>query len=172
VSAIFSPCGTWRYRLERDIAEVGKIALACLTNPSKAGAENNDQTVGKLIGFGRRNGIRRWLLGNPFAFVSTDVKGLAAAADPIGPDNDAHLRAMMREADIHVVGWGALAKLPPVLRGRWKDIVRMADEEGVTLHCIGTNADGHPRHPLMTGYNVPITPWESPWFANRKSRAP
>lgn len=59
MSAIFSPCGTWRYRLERDIAEVGKVACAILINPSYAGAENNDQTVGKLIGFGKRNGIRR-----------------------------------------------------------------------------------------------------------------
>lgn len=171
MSAIFSECGFYRYRLERDIAETGKIAFACLVNPSIAGADNNDQTVGKLIGFGQRNGIRRWLLGNPFAFITTDIKGLAKAKDPIGPDNDKHLRAMMREAEIHVVGWGALNKLPETLRGRWKDIVRMADEEGVTLHCIGTNADKHPKHPLMTGYDVPILPWEAPWFANRKRAA-
>lgn len=171
MSAIFSQCGLYRYRLERVIAESGRTAFACLVNPSIAGPEKNDQTVGKLIGFGQRNGIRRWLLGNMFAFVATDINDLPKARDPVGPENDDHLRAMMREADIHIVGWGALAKLPERLRPRWKEIVRMADELGVTLHCIGTNADKHPKHPLMTGYSVPITPWEAPWFPNRKALA-
>lgn len=170
-TAIFSDCGTWRYRLERAIAEEGRIAFACLVNPSIAGAEVNDQTVGKLIGFGQRNGIARWLLGNLFAGISTDIKNLPKLSDPIGPENDAHLRAMMREADIHIVGWGALNKLPERLRGRWKDIVRMADELGVTLHCIGTNADKHPKHPLMTAYATPITPWDAPFFVGRRRAA-
>lgn len=168
MTAIFSECRTWRYRLERDCAETGRIGFACLINPSEANEIDNDQTVGKLIGFGQRNGIRRWLLGNLFAGVSKEIKNLPKLRDPIGPENDAHLLAMMREADIHVVGWGTLNKLPEALRQRWKDIVRMADELGVVLHCIGTNADKHPKHPLMTGYAVPITPWEAPWFPNRK----
>jgi len=170
MSAIFSPCGFYRYRLERVIAETGKTAFACLVNPSRAGAEVNDQTVRKLIGFGGRNGIRRWLLGNKFAGIATDIDDLPKLTDPIGPENDIHLRAMMEEADIHVVGWGSLNKLPLSMRQRWKDIVRMADRVGVTLHCMGTNADKHPKHPLMTGYDVPITPWEAPWFPNRRNR--
>lgn len=171
MAAVFSPCKTWRYRLERDVAAVGLVGFACLVNPSIAGEVINDQTVGKLIGFGQRNGIRRWLLGNLFAGISTDIKGLPKLSDPTGPDNDRHLREMMREADIHIVGWGSLNKLPQGLRSRWKDIVRMADEIGITLHCIGTNADGHPKHPLMTGYDVPITVWEVPWFPNRRVAA-
>lgn len=90
------------------------------------------------------------------------------ARDPVGPDNDKHLRDMMREADIHVVGWGTLNKLPESLRKRWMTIVRMADELGVTLHCIGTNGDKHPRHPLMTPYSTPITVWDVPFFIGRK----
>ena len=53
------------------------------------------------------------------------------------------------------------------LRGRWKEIVRIADRVGCKLHCIGLCADGHPKHPLMTGYDTPITEWQVPWFANR-----
>lgn len=176
MTATFSDCGLYRYRWERDIADTGRVAFACLVNPSKAGRivdgeEAKDQTVNKLIGFGQRNNIRRWLLGNLFAYVSTDIKGLPKAADPIGPENDAHIRAMMRQADIHIVGWGALGKLPWALRKRWYSIVRIADEEGVTLHCIGTNADKHPKHPLMTGYDVPITPWDVPYFIGRRGPA-
>lgn len=171
--AIFSPCGFYRYRWECDVSGTGRVAFACLVNPSRAGqivdgAEAKDQTVNKLIGFARRNGIRRWLLGNLFAGIATDIDDLPKLKDPIGPENDTHLRAMMHEADIHIVGWGAQAKLPMAMRQRWKEIVRMADGLGVTLHCIGTNADKHPKHPLMTGYDVPITPWDAPWFPNRK----
>lgn len=73
MSAIFSDCGWYRYRLERDIADTGRVGFACLVNPSYADAERNDPTVNKLIGFGQRNGIRRWLLGNKFSCISTDI---------------------------------------------------------------------------------------------------
>lgn len=176
MSAIFSPCGFYRYRWECDVAETGRVAFACLVNPSRAGQvidakEIKDQTVNKLIGFGQRNGVRRWLLGNLFAGIATDIDDLPKLKDPIGPENDHHLRAMMEEADLHVAGWGTLSKLPLSMRQRWKEVVRMADGIGITFHCIGTNTDKHPKHPLMTGYDVPITPWEVPWFPNRKLEA-
>jgi len=67
-----------------------------------------------------------------------------------------------------VAAWGQLIKLPEVLRGRWKDIVRLADAAGHDLHTIGINADKHPKHPERTSDDVPIAPWQVPWFANRK----
>ena len=70
----------------------------------------------------------------------------------------------MRDADVHVVGWGSLSKLPESLRGRWKEIVRIADRVGIKLHCIGVCSDGHPRHPLMTGYDTPMTEWPVPAY--------
>jgi hypothetical protein len=107
-------------------------------------------------------------VGNKFAWRSTDVNELAHAQNPVGPDNNGHLVAMMADADCIVAGWGNLAKLPEVLRDRWKTIVRLADAAGKPLHAIGTNADKHPKHPQMTGYDVPIAPWDVPWFANRR----
>lgn len=173
MSAVFSDCGLYRYRWECEIAPEGRTAFACLVNPSKAGqivdgTEIKDQTVNKLIGFGQRNGIRRWLLGNLFAGIATDIADLPKLKDPVGPDNDLHLREMMQQADLCIVGWGALNKLPESLRKRWVAIVKLADELGVTLHCIGTNADKHPKHPLMTAYSVPITAWDVPFFIGRK----
>lgn len=169
--AIFSECGTWRYRLERRIADHGVIAAIFGVNPSTAGAVIDDASSRKLIGFGRRLGWQAYILGNPFSFVSTDVNGLRASRDPIGPENDRHIEQIMRDADIHVAAWGALSKLPETLRGRWKEIVRIADRVGCELHCIGTNADGHPRHPLMTAYDTPLTKWSVPWFAGRAALA-
>jgi hypothetical protein len=61
--------------------------------------------------------------------------------------------------------------LPETLRARWKEIVRIADRVGVRLNVIGCNADGHPRHPLMTSYNTFLSPWSVPWFAGRAALA-
>lgn len=167
-SAIISPCAMWRYRLERRWGR-GPTMLFIMVNPSTADAEQDDPTVRKCIGFAQRHCYGRLLVGNKFALRSTDIKGLrnSSYASLIGQDNDAHLRGMLLECDIAVAGWGQLAKLPEALRGRWKDVVRLADDAGKTLRCFGTNADKHPKHPLMTGYATPLTAWEVPWFAGR-----
>lgn len=165
-SAIISDCGTYRYRLERKFGD-GPTMMFIMVNPSVADAEVDDQTIKKCVGFAERAGYGRIIVGNKFAFRATEITDLRGVADPVGPDNDRHLDAMISEADRVVVGWGALAKLPEVLRSRWKDIVRLADRRGVELFAIGTNADKHPKHPQMTGYLVPIEPWSVPWFANR-----
>jgi hypothetical protein len=100
----------------------------------------------------------------------TDIRELRGAPEPIGADNDAQLEQILRDADLHLVAWGQLAKLPEILRKRWIDVVRIADRVGYRLQCIGVNDDGHPRHPLMTGYEVPIAAWPAPWFPNRQRK--
>jgi len=166
MSAVISDCGRYRYRLERQFGN-GPTMLFVMVNPSTADAEKDDQTIRKCIGFAKRAGYGRIIVGNKFAFRATDVNKLREAADPIGPDNDDHLDALMSQADRVVVAWGQLSKLPEVLRHRWKDIVRLADSRGRPSFAFGTNADKHPKHPQMTGYDVPLMPWDAPWFANR-----
>lgn len=176
MSAIISPCGLYRYRLARGLGQDGPTVLFLMVNPSTADAEHDDPTIRKCIGFAKKLGAGELLVGNKFAFRATDVRELRRANDPVGPENDAHLRAMMYEADTIIVAWGALNKLPEALRGRWKEVVRIADalrpEAGpVDLLAIGTNDDGHPKHPLMPGYDSPIAAWSVPWFPNRKLAA-
>lgn len=163
-SAIFSECKTWRYRLERDLGRDGPTAAILGVNPSLAGAEKNDQTIRKDIGFGERHGWGRFIKGNKFAHVAQEVKDLRSinTASAIGPDNDAHLEQIMRDADIHIVAWGPLAKLPPHMRSRWKQVVAIADKVGCKLMCFTTAQDGQPRHTLMLAYATPLIPWERP----------
>lgn len=163
-SAIISPCGQYRYQLERHAIEGG--GSGCVTwimvNPSTADASEDDATIRKVTGFSRRLGFGWFMVGNVFAYRSTDVRGLARVADPIGPENEAWLRRMMAAAPTVVVAWGPVAKLPKELRKRYQRVVRIANEIGVTLHCLGTAQDGHPRHPLMLSYDTPLTPWSPP----------
>jgi hypothetical protein len=162
MSAIFSPCGRYRMRLERDLGGKGPTAAIFGVNPSTADAVANDHTIRKDLGFAQLLGWGRIIKGNKFAYRSTDIKGLATVADPVGPDNDAHLEQIMRDADIHVVAWGSLGKLPPGLRERWKVLARIADGIGCQLLCWGTCQDGQPVHPLRISYDLQLKPWARP----------
>lgn len=159
MSAVISPCGRYRYRLERQGAGDG-TTVVIMVNPSTADAEFDDPTIRKLIGFGQRNAWGRIVVGNLFAFRATDVRRLQAAHDPIGPDNDAHLRRMFEEADRLIYAWGPLAKQPRYHCGRWRHVHAIAVETGLAPLAIGEPAkDGHPKHPLMLPYAAPIAPW-------------
>lgn len=161
-SAVFSPCGAYRYRLERECGGSGPVIAGIMVNPSIAGAEKNDPTITKWLGFARGLNASRIIIGNKFAHVATDVRELRGAADPIGADNDKHIEQILRDADMHIVAWGPLAKLPKPLRWRWRDVAAIADRVGCRLMCWGTAQDGQPRHPLMLAYATPLIEWHRP----------
>jgi hypothetical protein len=133
-----------------------------MVNPSTADATHDDATIRRVIGFTERLGGGWAIVGNKFAFRATDVNALKTATDPRGPENDAHLEAIMAAAPVVIAAWGPLAKLPPNLRRRWRTVAAIADKVGAKLMCLGTAQDGHPRHPLMLAYDTPLIPWKAP----------
>jgi len=161
MSAIFSPCGRFRYRLDRKVADTGVVAALVGVNPSTAGAVENDQTIRKDLGFARLHGWRRIVKGNLFGYRATDVRALASAPDPIGPDNDQHLISIFYEVDIVVAAWGPTAKLPARLRNRWRTVLELAEACGKEMWSFGVAQDGQPRHTLMLPYSTPLVPWPS-----------
>ena len=154
--------GMYRWRLDREIASEGLVVALCGVNPSTAGAEVNDQTIRKDIGFGERLGWRRIIKINKCAYRATDVRDLAKAFDAIGPENDRWLCEAFEEADILVPCWGPLAKLPKYLRRRWLEVYRLMERSGKPILSFGVCNDGQPRHTLMLGYDTPLTPWVKP----------
>lgn len=159
MSAIISPCGTYRYRLERECEGQGQTTII-MVNPSTADATLDDPTIRKLKGFGSRYQWGRLVVGNLFAYRATDVRELDRADNPTGPDNDAHLLEMIREADRLVVAWGPASKLPKRLRTRFRRITDMAALCSRRPMSIGKPAkDGHPCHPLMLPYSSQLQPW-------------
>jgi hypothetical protein len=166
MSALFSEGGEatalFRWRLDRDVQAEGIVAVLCGVNPSTAGAEKNDQTIRKDVGFARIHGWRRIIKVNKFAFRATDVRKLAGAFDPIGPDNDAHLAQAFADADVIVPCWGPLAKLPKRLRRRYIEVARIMERAGKPTMCLGTAKDGQPLHTLTLSYETPLVPWSRP----------
>jgi hypothetical protein len=161
-SAVISDCGLYRMRLDRGLSMIGPRVAVLMVNPSDGDAERDDSTIAKLYGFAQRHRWGHLILGNKYAYRSKHVTDLQFVDDPVGPENDRYLEQIMREADLHVVAWGPLTKLPQRLRNRWKEVVAIANRVGVQLQCLGVAKDGHPRHPLMQAYDTPLTPWTPP----------
>ncbi|BCH56043.1 hypothetical protein RvVAR031_36530 [Agrobacterium vitis] len=159
---IFSECGLYRYILEHDFGGTGPVVSLGMVNPSKANGEKNDSTMTRVDGFAMRMGASKVTVWNLFAFVDKDVKALRTAHDPVGPDNDLHIAKAIQGADIHIVAWGPLSKLPKPLHGRVRTVVDVLLRAGAKPVCWGTALDGQPRHPLMVAYVTPLTPWTSP----------
>lgn len=161
-NAVISDCGKYRYRLERQSAGDGTTAII-MVNPSTADATQDDATIRKLIGFGNRNQWGRLIVGNLFAYRATDVRELGNVADPVGPDNDDHLKSIFKDADRVVFAWGPVSKQPKYRRHRWVEVNAFAVGFGLNPTSIGAPAQcGHPKHPLMLAYDNPIQPWSRP----------
>lgn len=161
--AVFSDCGRYRYRLERELGCAGKLLAVVMVNPSTADAENDDQTIRKVQEFARRAGFGRLIVGNLFALRSTDIRGLAAVDDPRGGEaNNHHLAAMISEADSVLFAWGASNKIPMRWRRRWTTVADIAERVGKPALCLGVANDGHPLHPLTLSYDRTMRPWARP----------
>lgn len=142
---VVSPCGLYRYRLERLMAEK---------------PEGEDQTTMKWRGFTARNGGERFIVGNPFAYSATSPKELATVADPVGPDNHIHLKQIIAESDILIPCWGNRAKVPKKLWPHFYALMGLLTASGKPLKCFGLTASGDPMHPLMLGYDTQLQEWK------------
>lgn len=159
MNAVISNCGQYRYRLERQ-CEGPFSTLIVMVNPSTADATQDDATIRKLIGFGRRNRWGRIIVGNLFAYRATDVRELGKVANPIGPENDDHLIQMLAECDQVICAWGPITKQPKAWRNRYQNVLTLIDGAGLDPYQIGQPAKcGHPKHPLMLPYESTIMPW-------------
>lgn len=148
--AIVSPCGSYRYLLQRGEAPVCAFVLL---NPSTADASSDDATTTKLKVFAKNFGFAGYDLYNVGAGRATDPKDWLKMGDPIGPDNAFYL-SMAACRPVIVVGWGNNAPRPFVARA-----VKILSEAGNPLWCFGINKNGSPKHPLYVPYSTELKPW-------------
>lgn len=162
MTAVISPCGLYRYRLDRDVQAEGKVFAFFGVNPSTADASIDDATVRKWRGFTLRNGGRKFIVGNVFSFRATDVKVLRKTLITMGPDHRAHLDAIIQEADILVPCWGSSDKLDYGHVLYMNNLLSELMESGKPVLHFGITKSGQPKHPLMLGYDTALTEWKKP----------
>jgi hypothetical protein len=150
--AVISDDGQYRYRLSRTW-DTDKPTLAfIMLNPSTADATEDDPTIRRCLGYAKEWGYGSLVVANLFALRSTDPSNLREHPDPVGPENERHLREVCAESEKVIVAWGANGSL----QGRGREVGEMLD---VVLYALDTTKDGHPVHPLYQPADAEPEPW-------------
>lgn len=146
-SAILSDDLAYRYQLSRVWDRDKRRVLFVMLNPSTADASVDDATIRSCIRLVRDwPGYGGFSVVNLFAFRATKPADMERAPDPIGPDNNDHIRRAIVNHDFTVGAWGA----HKMARERSHEVMRImhACAPEKMMHCLGRNADGSPKHPL------------------------
>lgn len=169
----FSSDRKHRYWLSRRIAQTDRwnhAFLWLMLNPSTADETNLDPTLRRCMAFTKAWGGTQMLVGNIFSIVSSDPKVLLTDPNPVGPLCDENLRAMAQWCCWRVVvGWGAFT----AAKKRADEVVRMLTPECKwSLHCLGKNLDGSPKHPLYLASDTKLMPFEEDQHAQQPVQQP
>ncbi|ORW08024.1 MULTISPECIES: DUF1643 domain-containing protein [Mycolicibacter] len=148
LSAVLSGDRRYRYRLGRrwdcELPTLGVVML----NPSTADEHGDDATIRRVVGFARQNGYGGIDVGNLYGLRSRDPKELWRHADPVGPDNDAHLEQLSRSHDLVLLAWGASARQDRAAHVM-QLLRRSSRKHGGAVAVLGWTQGGQPRHPLF-----------------------
>jgi Uncharacterized protein conserved in bacteria len=151
--AVLTPNREYRYRLSRtwnsEKSPLGFIML----NPSTADESENDPTIRRCVGYAKDWGYGSILVGNLFALRATNPSQLRKHHNPIGPENDEHLRSICTESEMVVAAWGTKG----VVNDRGPEVVEMLS---VDLYALNTTKAGHPNHPLYQSKDAEPEPFE------------
>jgi len=146
-AAALSPDRVYRYQLLRRWGSLATtVGFVCL-NPSTADAEVDDQTVRKCMRLARRLGASALMIGNLFAYRSTDPSRLRLVDDPVGPDNDRWLDHVVDASTLVIAAWGCRG----ALLGRAQAVT---ERYAGKLHALRLTRSGEPCHPLYLPENL------------------
>jgi hypothetical protein len=152
--AVYSDCERYRYVLTR-VWGPGPKALFVMLNPSTATELQNDPTVERCERRARGLGFGAFRVTNIFAYRATDPRVMRAAADPVGPGNDAVLLESVPWSDAVLCAWGNHG----IHMDRGARVEAMLRQAGARLSHLGLTGQGQPRHPLYVGYDRQPEPW-------------
>ena len=153
-AALFSPCGRYRWWLQRRWDPAMPTLLFIGLNPSRADGERDDPTLRRLMGFARAWGYGGLEVLNLFARVASSPAVLRRSADPVGSENDRWLEQRLRALQTGPaggaiwLGWGNGG----VWRGRDQQVLALLATASASAACpwlaLGLTAAAQPRHPL------------------------
>lgn len=156
--AYLDATSTYRYRLWRTIPGCSvpprRIAWIML-NPSTADASIDDPTIRRCLGYSLWWDFPHMTVVNLFALRSTDPKVLSKHADPVGPENNGHLVAVARCADLVLCSWGNHG----ALLDRAAHVRALLRAENIPLHCLRVSKTGQPVHPLYQAKTLKPVPF-------------
>jgi hypothetical protein len=148
--AAFSPCGRYRWWLERRWDGQRPRLLFIGLNPSRADGQRDDPTLRRLRGFAQAWGFGGLEVLNLFSRISPSPAVLRRSPEPVGALNDAWLierLASLGPGDAVWLGWGN--------GGRWRQrdrevlaLLQRHVPAETPLLALALTAAHQPRHPL------------------------
>ena len=111
--------------------------------------------VRRIRGYSMKWGYNGFMMLNAFAFRATDPREMAAAADPVGPDNDKWLLSETAKADRVFCCWGTHAKLG----GRQEHLLELLRDR--PLYYLRLTSGGFPSHPLYLPGDLEPRRWRA-----------
>lgn len=156
--AALSADGRYRYWLWRTWSTEPLVTFVML-NPSTADATADDPTIRRCVGFARRWGYGGLRVVNLYAYRAAHPSQLWQVDDPVGPDNDDHLRAAFACSRSVVAAWGAHAR---------PDRISQVLSFAPALTTLALTRTGQPRHPLY----LPATATPTAWRPRSHSSGP
>jgi hypothetical protein len=154
-TALYSPCGGYRYLLTRTWAPDLPTLLAVLLNPSTATEAQGDPTADRCLRRARAAGYGSLTIANLFALRATDPRALRRSADPVGPENDLALSQAAGTADRILCAWGNHG----ALQDRGLQVRAQLWASGRPLCHLGLTRHGQPVHPLYIAADRPMQDW-------------
>ena len=160
--AVISQDERHRYSLTRRWGDGPRVCCWIMLNPSTADATTDDPTIRRCIGFTHDWGYDALTVVNLYAWRATDPADLRnaqrAGRDVVGGLNDEHILANTDHARLVIAAWGAHAATMPDRRDeRVLNLLRRRP-----IHCLGTNRDGSPKHPVRLRADTPRHLYRSP----------
>jgi len=181
-AAVFSPCGGYRWWLQRTWQPERPTLVFVGLNPSCADGQRDDPTLRRLVAYGRRWGFGRLEVINLFGAVATTPTALKRLSDPVGADNEAWIRRCLRRlgpwrsealSARESAGADPVGPLGPLLwlgwgnggawRGRDRALLALVGEFALEPFALCCTASGQPRHPLYCPAAMTPGPFAPSW---------
>lgn len=157
--AYISNCELYRYELRRIWDEDKPKVLFIMLNPSTADSNKDDPTIRRCIDYAKDWGFGGILVGNLFAYRSTNPNGLLKVDDPVGDDNIWHIKNLVSQSDTIVCAWGnssIVKRLDKKIKYDYRPLTVIKN----SLHCLELSNDGTPKHPLQLKKNLKLINYE------------
>jgi hypothetical protein len=156
---VLSDDGLYRYALIRKWDLEKPALMFVMMNPSTADASKDDPTIRRCVGLAKELGYGSILVGNLFAWRSTDPKAVPhSMAEAVGPENDAWLELLALQAKDVVAAWGALVGTRGIRHTRIEQVESLIRPRH-PVHAFELTNGGHPRHPLYMKRGTGLRPW-------------
>jgi hypothetical protein len=155
--ATFSEDKKYRFDLYRRIGLGNRKMLSVGLNPSTAGANKDDPTIRRDIGFALTWGFDLFYKGNLWPYVTSNPKDLTPeTCNRHDVKNQSFLVKMAMESELVVLSYGNHGDM----YGQGNKIASLLKQYCENVMCFGKNQNGQPKHELYLPKTAKLERWE------------